>query len=56
MHNIFSQVRRLADDLDLELEFSYSKTKGSLDKKTGNWTGGIGEIVNGVSLQFVRRH
>ena len=47
---LFSQVRKLAEDLDLELELRYSQTKGSLDKRTGNWTGGIGEIVNGVSL------
>ena len=44
-------VNKLAEDLDLQLDYAYSPSKGSLDKKSGNWTGGIGDIVSGVSEQ-----
>ena len=43
-------VNKLAEDLNLEPEFANSRSKGSLDKRSGNWTGGIGEIVRGVSF------
>ena len=42
-------VHKLAEDLDLQLDFAHSLSKGSLDKRSGNWTGGIGDIVSGVS-------
>lgn len=41
-------VERLSKDLDFDYVLRPTDEKGSLDKRSGNWTGGLGKLVNGV--------
>ena len=43
-------VHKLAVDLGFDPVFRAAAEKGHLDKKRGNWTGGLGMIISGVSM------